>query len=102
MTTNPIANAVARLTAEKRDEAISAVNAYGKTSPIAPEYVDQIAQEIEAWGLGRTMGLSIAAAGAVRSCHRAMERNAMIQAAKDKTAAARHARTLDKEGVVGR
>lgn len=69
MTTNRIASTVATLDQAHLDSAIEAVNAYGETSSILPEYVDQIASEIETFGrydLGM-VGLSIAAAGAIRT-----------------------------------
>lgn len=63
---SPIAAAVATLTAEQAAEAVAAVNRYGATGGVAPDYEQMIADEIVAWGAGRSMSLSIAAAGAIR------------------------------------
>ena len=65
--TTSIPEAVAALSNQKRNEAIRAANAYGKIGDVLPEYADQIAANIEAFGKGETANLSIAAAGAIRS-----------------------------------
>lgn len=65
--TSPIAAAVATLSPERAAFAVEAVNRYGETSGVAPDYEQMIADEITDWGAGRLGTLSIAAAGAIRT-----------------------------------